>query len=373
MKLAFCLFKYFPYGGLQRDFLRIARECLRRGHTIDVYTMRWEGGVEPGLTVHVLPVRGWQNHTRIRSYLTLLREQLTSENYDLVVGFNKMPFLDVYYTADVCYQARIYAQRGLLHRYLPRYKQLIELERAVFANGNTSRILLISPKQQAEYTEHYHTEAERFHLLPPGIERDRVAPPNAQAIRQTMRQSFQIPANHFLLLMVGSGFKTKGVDRAIKAFAVLPGALKARCHLFVIGQDDPKLYQRLAAIYGLTNKVRFLGGRDDVPHFMLAADVLLHPARHENTGTVLLEAIASGLPVLTVDVCGYAHYVTTAKAGKVIQSPFYQTLFNQALSDMLYSSQRETWRQNAIHFAKNHDIYSMPQKAADMIEQAGQA
>ena len=34
MQLAFVLYKYFPFGGLQRDFMRIALECQQRGHTI---------------------------------------------------------------------------------------------------------------------------------------------------------------------------------------------------------------------------------------------------------------------------------------------------------------------------------------------------
>ena len=42
MQLAFVLYKYFPFGGLQRDFMRIALECQQRGHQIRVYTMIWE-------------------------------------------------------------------------------------------------------------------------------------------------------------------------------------------------------------------------------------------------------------------------------------------------------------------------------------------
>jgi UDP-glucose:(heptosyl)LPS alpha-1,3-glucosyltransferase len=60
MKLAFCLFKYFPYGGLQRDFLRIARVCRERGHEVHVYTMQWEGDVEPGLPIHFITASGRQ-------------------------------------------------------------------------------------------------------------------------------------------------------------------------------------------------------------------------------------------------------------------------------------------------------------------------
>ena len=57
MQLAFVLYKYFPFGGLQRDFMRIALECQRRGHKIRVYTLIWEGDVPEGFEVLVAPVR----------------------------------------------------------------------------------------------------------------------------------------------------------------------------------------------------------------------------------------------------------------------------------------------------------------------------
>ena len=67
--------------------------------------------------------------------------------------------------------------------------------------------------------------------------------------------------------------------------------------------------------------VEFLKGRSDIPRFLLGADLLIHPAYNENTGTVLLEALVAGLPVLVTDVCGYAHYITDANCGRVVPSP----------------------------------------------------
>jgi UDP-glucose:(heptosyl)LPS alpha-1,3-glucosyltransferase len=62
MQLAFVLYKYFPFGGLQRDFMRIALECQQRGHQIRVYTMIWEGDIPPGFEVLVAPVKAFFNH-----------------------------------------------------------------------------------------------------------------------------------------------------------------------------------------------------------------------------------------------------------------------------------------------------------------------
>jgi hypothetical protein len=105
-----------------------------------------------------------------------------------------------------------------------------------------------------------------------------------------------------------------------------------------------------------------------VARFFLAADLLVHPAYHENTGTVILEALVAGLPVLTVDVCGYAPYVKEAQAGLVLPSPFKQENLNRGLIEALLSPERITWKKHALDFAKSADIYSLPEKAVDLLE-----
>lgn len=365
MKFAFCLFKYFPFGGLQRDFIRIAQACVQRGHAVEVYTMQWEGEQDPSIPVNIIPVKGWQNHTRTRRFVDKLLPKLHA--YDLVLGFNKMPGLNVYYAADTCYQAKAHEKHGWWYRLTPRYRHWVAYERAVFESAHTN-ILLLSKLQQSEFMRFYHTKAERFHWLTPGIARDRIAPANAAEIRSQLRLEFGLREDDFLLLLMGSGFKTKGLDRVLQGIAALPNAIKQRTSLFVIGKDHPRVFQRLAKKLDIAPQVKFLGGRDDVPRFLLAADLLLHPAYNENTGTVLLEAIAGGLPVLTTDVCGYAEYVRLADAGVVLPAPFQQTQFNQSLRAMLLSNERDTWQRNAIRFAQQADIYSLPERAADYLE-----
>lgn len=365
MKLAFCLFNYFPFGGLQRDFLRIAQECVRRGHTVDVFTMGWEGEKDPNLNLILLPIRGLQNHSRAKYFAEQVKPQVTQ--HDLVVGFNKMPGLDIYYAADTCYQAKA-SKKSFFYRLLPRYRHLVAYEDAVFASHQKTHILLISEKQQPEFQYFYQTQSNRLHLLPPGIAKERIAPSNASEIREKTRAEWNILEKDYLLLMVGSGFKTKGLDRCLKAIAYLPLGLRNHCRFFIIGQDSSSRFKKQAKRLGILNQILFLGGRSDVQRFLLAADLLLHPAYNENTGTVLLEATISGLPVLTTDVCGYASYIEKANSGKVLSSPFNQKQFNTLLEDMLRSPFRNSWRMNGLNFADQQEIYTMPERAVDIIE-----
>ncbi|MGI9322890.1 MAG: glycosyltransferase family 4 protein [Pseudomonadales bacterium] len=365
--MAFCLFKYFPYGGLQRDFLRIALKVQEKGYRIRVYTLTWQGDLPPGFELVPVPVTSLTNHSRYRKFHLWVQRHLTQNPADKVVGFNKMPDLDIYYAADSCYEDKARTQRNWLYRATPRYKLFSHFEAAVFGRQAATEILMISPVLTQVFESYYRTQSERFHSQPPGIARDRIAPPNREEIRTDFRREFGLADTDNLLLLIGSGFVTKGLDRALAALAALPPAVAERTRLFAIGQDSPNAFARLAARLGLKERVAIMKGRDDIPRFLLGADLLVHPAYIETTGTVLLEAVVSGLPVLATDVCGYARYVQEAGAGQLIPSPFQQETMNAMLASMLDSEERSRWSQNGMAYAQVADIYDMPAKVADFI------
>ncbi len=367
-RFAFCLFEYVPFGGMQDNLLRIARECAARGHLVDIFARYWEGTFPDDLNVAILQGRGLTNHSRCESFAQKLNRVLSTRHYDLKVGFNKMPGLDVYYAADSCFAAKA-DERGFLYRLTGRCRSYLRLERAVFERGSGTVILLLSEREKKLFQRYYGTEEERFHLLPPGISRDRMAPDNRVEIRSQLRQEITIPLTQNVVLMVGSGFKTKGVDRAIRALSSLPGSLKKNTTLLVVGDDKTGPFRRLARRLHVDDHVIFVGGRTDVPRFLAAADLLLHPSYRENTGTVLIEAMAAGLPVLATDVCGYGHHILHADAGQLIPSPFRQETLNEMLAQMLTSDRKKAWRHNGMKYVSRIDVFSRHEKAADIIEQ----
>jgi len=171
--------------------------------------------------------------------------------------------------------------------------------------------------------------------------------------------------------MIGTGYRRKGVDRAMAALASLPQPLRAKTFLLVAGEDKLSKYWALAKKLGIAAQVHLPGARDDVPQLLLASDLFMHPARHENTGTVLLEAIAAGIPQVISGVCGYAFHIERAQAGVVLQEPFQQKEYNRVLLNMLTSEQWQQWQDNALNYMHNSDIFSMPDKVSDIIEATG--
>ena len=367
MKIAFCLFKYFPFGGQQRNFLNIAKTCISRGHQVDVYVTSWQDDVPEGLNVVKLPVKGLTNHKRRESLAQKFNHILLNTPYDAAVGFIKMPGLDVYYAADPCYAAKA-RDRSIFYRMTGHCRSYLRLEKAVFGHDSSTEILLLSEREKSVFKEFYDTPDHRFHLLPPGISRNYLAPENAEEISMQLRRELAIEAQTRLILMVGSGFKTKGVDRAIRAISALQPSLRSQTRLMVVGQGKARPFRWLARRLGVADQVTFFQGREDILRFLLAADVLLHPAYLENTGTVLLEAMASGLPVLATEVCGYSFHVKRADAGMIVPSPYDQKILNQFLETMLTSEKKTQWQENGKIYVSQTDVFSRAEKASDIIE-----
>lgn len=369
MRFAFCLFNYFPYGGLQRDFLRIAQACQRRGHSVEVFTIKWLGPVPDGLKVTVVLARALSNHLRYTRFVKAVSTLLYQQHFDVVVGFNKMPGLDVYYAADTCYAARVdEQQRSWFYKMLPRYRALRALEQEVFAAGKDTEVLLIAHQERDKFVRYYGTDATRFHLLPPGIDKQRLTRNVPEpADRTRLRSALDVRSEDYMLLNVGSRFRTKGIDRALIALASLPPELRARSRLVVVGDDAARPFLRLARRLSVDERVTFTGAREDVAAFYYAADLLIHPAYTENTGTTLLEAMVCGLPVLATANCGFGFHVKNAGAGLICPSPFRQEKLNELLAEMLDRERLTQWRSRGLAYCADAELYSLVERAADVI------
>ena len=76
MIVACCLYKYFPFGGLQRDFLRIAKTIEARGHQIRVYVQEWQGERPLSFEIIDVPISSKSNHGQGKQYVAWVQNHL---------------------------------------------------------------------------------------------------------------------------------------------------------------------------------------------------------------------------------------------------------------------------------------------------------
>jgi UDP-glucose:(heptosyl)LPS alpha-1,3-glucosyltransferase len=314
--------------------------------------------------VHLIGKRGWSNTARNEKFFKDLAAALQSFSFHAVVAFNRVPVADIYFAADPCFKEHK-KDFSWWRKLGKRYRYYTSLEASIFSKSPPETLVLTEREIEA-FHQHYRTPKEHFHLLPPGVKRNTQSASDAAANHTILRKELGTPDSTIVALFVGSGFRVKGLDRALKAIQSTQ-QLKSEIEFWVLGNGKASEYRSLAKHAGTT--VRFLGGRADVARFYDAADFLLHPAYSESAGKVLLEALTHGLPVLTTDTCGYAAHILKAKAGTVIESPFSQKTLNQTLHTFIQDQdKRQQMSQNGLAYAANEDLYSCHHAAAEIIE-----
>jgi UDP-glucose:(heptosyl)LPS alpha-1,3-glucosyltransferase len=100
---------------------------------------------------------------------------------------------------------------------------------------------------------------------------------------------------------------------------------------------------------------------------MAAADLLVHPARTEAAGIVLLEAIINGLPVVATEICGFSSHIREAEAGIVIPEPFAIQALIDALRRAAEPRLRAAWSASGQSYGADPELYSGIERAVQAI------
>jgi phosphatidylinositol alpha-mannosyltransferase len=192
--------------------------------------------------------------------------------------------------------ATFHTHREEGHRWYPTYRWLLDpLMRRV------QRRVAVSDAARRTVARHF---PGHYEIVPNGIDVSRFDLP------QTASRPREMPGHRCHVLYVGRLEPRKGVDRLVRAMAIVQRVAPA-AHLVVVGDgpDRPQLesLQRELGVDG-TFVGRVSGG--ELPRFMGSADVVCSPALGgESFGIVLLEALAAGRPVVATRIPGYEELV----------------------------------------------------------------
>ena len=353
-KFVLIIFKYFPYGGAQRDLLQLAQKLCKK-YLVEIVCMDWDGShpKEKNISVKIIQSNYFFNYRRYLEFKNKVSQYIENKTDFISISFSKISGFDFYYAADSCFASK---NKNFLKNLSPRYQFFHKEEFQIFNRTSKTKILSISKKEGDIYKSIYKTPDNKFIFIPPYIDKNFFIDSYTKSTSSINRY---FNKNKKLLIFIGSGFKTKGLDRAIIAFSSLPEKIRNIFNFAIFGKDKEKIYRRLIARYGLEDSIKIFHGHDNVPQLMREAYVLIHPARYENTGLILIEALSQNLPIITTDNCGYSSYVQEDKKSIVLDSPFSQQELNLSLKRILSKINRSN-KINADY--KKYTSYKLDKK-----------
>ena len=233
----------------------------------------------------------------------------------------------------------------------------------MLSRGRYRRVVAISERVRQQLKQHYGVPDEKIVTIPNGINLSRFSPDNAKA-RTEMRRSLGFDESTPLVLFVGSQFRLKGLEVAIRALA----GMTTEAHLLVVGNDTAKGFRQLAKELGVAERVHFLGARKDLPEIYPAADVFVFPSLYETFALVCLEAMASGLPVLAARVGGIEDYLRDEENGLFIKRDGQDIA--QKLDRVLADAElRARFRSNGLKTAANYSWDKIAQQYLRLFDQ----
>lgn len=292
MKIALAIVATKRLGGKQRDCLAIGKYLMQRGHEVTLLTtspVRESGEAIPRERVRVY---GLTNHGRIKAFATAVERMNAERRFDAMIAFDRLPGCDFHYAAELCLAK--YASRR--KRWQPRYHTLLKLEQAIFSPTSNTKVFYLTERQRDDYWEIFGAAPQRASVLPAHVDS---FPSAHYAERERARRALSISDTVLLAISVAQNplGKLKGLDRTFAAMAQIPDL-----HLLSVGSFTRKITW-YASLYGVADRVHMLPYVEDVMSLMGAADLLLHPARLEAGGLVIVEALLAGIPVVATQIC----------------------------------------------------------------------
>lgn len=317
MKLAIIRQRYNPFGGAER-FLERTLAALRLDDLeVTVIARDWPKGAQSDYQrVLVKPFaigRAWRDAAFARAACAAV----AGGGFDLVQSHERLPCCDLFRAGDGVHREWLIQRarrRGGLSRFLDRaspfHRRILAAERTLFASPRLKAIVCNSRMVRDEIARHYGVARERLVVIPNAVDGTRFHPSLREQYRASTRRELGLADDRPVFLCVGSGFERKGVDLLLE---VWPGV---DATLLVVGHDRRLAdYRRRAE--GLAGKVRLVGPQQDVRPWLGAADVFVLPTLYDPLPNAALEALASGLPVLTSLKSGAAEWLRPGVNGDV--------------------------------------------------------
>jgi UDP-glucose:(heptosyl)LPS alpha-1,3-glucosyltransferase len=315
-------------GGAERYLADLCNRMIDEGFEVHVYAEHWDEG-EGRIHFHRVKTVPFPKGFRLLSFAIKATKAIENGRYNITLGVGNTLKADVlqphggvhwawFWRSLRAYNNPIlWAIKFIGRIFSPKQWVSGYIEDAPYKN--ISKVIAISEMVKQDMMRWYQIPEERITVIYNGIDIDRFHPRNRR-YRDEVRKRHGI-GDERVILFVSNNFRMKGLGFLLKALAEIKKKDHLPFKLLVLGKDRQIPYLRLAKRIGISEEVIFVGSTNEPEKYYGAADLLVHPTFYDACSLTVLEAIASGLPVITTLYNGASGILTSGQEGFVLSDP----------------------------------------------------
>jgi glycosyltransferase involved in cell wall biosynthesis len=355
-------------GGAEVLLASVARKLVEFGHEVVIYCIlphhsTWPNFPDKELLMKDVPIQVLGGSVRFK----FLREpQIDNSNYVEFVKQFKPDVIHAHlYMSELLVQSTIcegvnYFSHG--HDNMPQLKRFglkTLFNKTLLSNWWERRWLM---KQYAKSKTHYIAISKDVETYLKGNcsslgNRITLLPNAIDCKRFQIKRDYAVKKNTFKMLSVGSLVEKKNH----KFLIGLAKILKAKGHFFeinVLGEGPLKEQLiHLTAEANCSDCLIFRGAVPDVPRWMAESDLYIHPANYEPFGLVLIEAMASGMPIISLDGRGNRGLIAHGETGYFLPVSTSYESFAKYVEEFIFDKGKlKVMGEKAQDFSKTFDL-----------------
>lgn len=323
MKIALAHRRLELRGGTERVLYRTAQGLHDRGHDVHLFCQQFRIPPPQGVVPHRVPGFSKPRSLRALTFAIAAPRAIAKENCDVVMSFDRILSQDIIRSGsgprklllkkmkeEASFARKIWYSLNPYHC-LTRW-----IERLQLSGNRSGKIITVSEQSGQDFTDLYGIPKEQILVIHNGVDFARFNPGRRLNQGRKLRETFGIPANARVVLFVGTGFRRKGLHRLLKLWDRndLPGI-----YLLVVG-NDARL-SKYSRGWAHKKTVIFAGMQPNVEDYYACADLFALPAVQEGFGNVILEAMASGLPVVAAARVGASGIISGNLSAGIVMDP----------------------------------------------------
>ncbi len=318
-------------GGAERYLVDLCTRMAAEGHEVHVYSERWDEEA-PGILFHSVKTIPFPKSLRLLFFAVRATKAMENGDYDITFGVGNTLKADILQPHGGVHWAWFWRSlRAYDHplvwviKFLGRVlspKQWVQgyIENAPYKKNYLDKIVAISDMVKQDIIRWYRIPEERIAVVYNGVDIERFHPRNRQ-YREEIRERCGIGEEELVILFVSNNFQMKGLGFLIKALAKIKAETPIPFKVLTLGRDRQDSYLSLARDMGMVDEVIFGGSTHEPEKYYGASDLLVHPTFYDACSLTVLEALASGIPVITTRCNGASGIITQGQEGFVISDP----------------------------------------------------